>query len=117
LTIRELIEKQNKLAYSDNTVERLAAALLISGALAKRLHRLRDCQIGQLLEDEVWSNLNLLAPESTICIAAADRLRGSPEEKCPTCPRCGNETLLHYGIDEHDFFECVLLSCGHRKPV
>ena len=41
--------------------------------------------MAQLLEDEVWSNLNLLAPESTICLAAADRLRGhmntSPERK------------------------------------
>jgi hypothetical protein len=44
--------------------------------LATSLRQLDDCQIGQLLEDEVWSNLNLLAPEATICLAAADRLRG-----------------------------------------
>jgi hypothetical protein len=66
-------------------VERLAAALLIPGVLAKRLRLLRDFEIGQLLEDEVWSGLNLLAPESTICLVAADRLRGhidtSPERK------------------------------------
>jgi hypothetical protein len=25
--------------------------------------------------------------------------------------------ILHIGIDEPDFFECVLLKCGHRKPA
>jgi hypothetical protein len=60
---------------SANPAERLAAALLIPGVLAKRLRLLRDPQLAQLLEDEVWSNLNLLAPESTICLVAADRLR------------------------------------------
>jgi hypothetical protein len=55
------------------------------GVLAKRLRQLRDFEIGQLLEDEVCSSLNLLAPESTICLVAVDRLRGhvnaSPERK------------------------------------
>jgi hypothetical protein len=55
---------------------RLAAVLLIPSVLAKRLRLLGDPQLAQLLEDEVWSNLNLLAPESTICLVAADRLRG-----------------------------------------
>jgi hypothetical protein len=41
-----------------------------------QLRQLNNCQIGQLLEDEVWSRMNLLDPESTICLAAADRLRG-----------------------------------------
>ena len=117
MTIRELIEKQKKLAYSDNPVERIAAALLIPGALAKQLNRLTNSQIGELLLDEVWSRLNLLHPESTICLHAVDRLRGSAKGKCLACPKCGNEMTLHYGIDEPDFFECVLLSCGHRKPA
>ena len=43
--------------------ERFAAALLIPGVLAERLRELSDFNLGQLLEDEVWSNLNLLAPE------------------------------------------------------
>jgi hypothetical protein len=114
LTIRELIEKQKKLAYSDNPVERLAAALLIPGALAKRLNRLTNSQIGELLLDEVWSRLNLLHPESTICLHAVDRLRGSPPGKCPTCPKCGSEMIRHIGIDEPDFLECALLDCGLR---
>jgi len=49
---------------------------LLYTSLAKRLRLLRDPQLAQLLEDEVWSRMNLLAPESTICLAAADRLRG-----------------------------------------
>jgi hypothetical protein len=60
---------------STNPAERFAAALLIPGVLARRLRELSDFNLGQLLEDEVWSNLNLLAPESTICLVAADRLR------------------------------------------
>lgn len=60
---------------SSNPAERLAAALLIPGVLAKRLRFLDDRQIAELLDDEVGAGLNLLAPESTICLAAADRLR------------------------------------------
>jgi hypothetical protein len=60
---------------SANPAERLAAALLIPNLLRERLDELGDWQIAELLEDEVWSNLNLLAPESTICLVAADRLR------------------------------------------
>ena len=70
---------------SANPVERFAAALLIPGVLAERLRQLRDPQVGQLLEDEVWPRLNLLAPESTVCLEAAERLRRSvntlPERK------------------------------------
>jgi hypothetical protein len=77
LTIRELIEEQRRRVNSGNPAERLAAALLIPGELTKRLRYLRDFEIGQLLEDEVWSNLNLAAPEATVCMEAVDRLRGN----------------------------------------
>ena len=76
MTIRELITEQRRRLASVNPAERLAAALLIPGVLTERLRELSDFNLGQLLEDEVWSNLNLLAPESTICLAAVDRLRG-----------------------------------------
>ena len=76
LTIQELIEEQRRRLRSANPAERLAAVLLIPSVLAKRLRLLGDPQLAQLLEDEVWSRMNLLAPESTICLAAADRLRG-----------------------------------------
>jgi hypothetical protein len=85
LTIREIIAEQRRRLSSADPAERLAAALLIPGVLAKRLRLLGDGQIGQLLEDEVWSRMNLLAPESTICLVAVDRLRrhvnGTPERK------------------------------------
>jgi hypothetical protein len=115
VTIRELIDEQRRRLGSRNTMERFAAAMLIPAVLAERLAGLADRQIGQLLLDEVWPCLSPFHPESVLCLHAADRLRGSPNEKCPVCPKCGNEMLLHYGIDEPDFFECVLLKCGHRK--
>ena len=75
MTIREIIAEQRRRLGSANPAERLAAALLIPNLLRERLNELDDRHVGQLLEDEVWSNLNLLAPESTICLVAADRLR------------------------------------------
>jgi hypothetical protein len=79
LTIREIIAEQRRRLASANPPERLAAALLIPNLLRERLNELGDHQLGQLLEDEVWSYLNLLAPESTICLVAADRLRAHIE--------------------------------------
>jgi len=64
-------------------VERFAAALLISGELTKRLSKLNDCEIGELLDDEVGARLNILAPELTICLAAVDRLRQRANEHNP----------------------------------
>ncbi|HXW89357.1 MAG TPA: hypothetical protein VEK33_02310 [Terriglobales bacterium] len=52
---------------------------MISGELAKRLRQLSDYDVGKLLEGEVFSNLNLLAPEAMICLVAADRLRAAGE--------------------------------------
>jgi hypothetical protein len=75
LTIQQIIEEQRRRLASTNPVEQLAAALLIPNLLRERLNELDDHELGQLLEDEVWSYLNLLAPESTICLVAADRLR------------------------------------------
>ena len=75
MTILELIAAQRRRMRSTIPAERLAAALLIPAELSRRLRLLSNLEIGQLLEDEVWSNLNLLAPESTICLVAANRLR------------------------------------------
>lgn len=74
VTIREIIAEQRRRLRSANPAERLAAALLIPNLLRERLYKLGDLQIGQLLEDEVCPNLSLLAPDATICLAAADRL-------------------------------------------
>jgi hypothetical protein len=75
LNILELMEEQRRCMRSPNPAEQLAAALLIPHALVKQLRELRDFDLGQLLDDEVCSRLNLLAPEVTICMEAADRLR------------------------------------------
>ena len=114
MTIRELIDEQRRRLGSGKPVERFAAAMLIPAVLAERLAGLADRQVGQLLLDEVWPGLSPLAPESTICLHAADRLRGSPNGKCPACPKCGSEMIRHVGIDEPDFLECSLLRCGLR---
>ena len=75
MTIRELMEEQRRRMNSANLAERLAAALLIPGELTKRLDKLDDCDIGQLLDEEVGAKLNLFGPESTVCDAAVRRLR------------------------------------------
>ncbi len=80
MTVRELIKKQRELVGSDNPMKRLAGALLIPAVLAEQLAGLADRQVGQLLLDEVWPGLSHLAPESTICLHAADRLRDSPKD-------------------------------------
>jgi hypothetical protein len=113
LNILELIEEQRRRLRSGNPVERFAAAVLIPAMLADRLAGLADRQVGQLLLDQVWPGLSPLAPESTICLHAADLLRG-PMKQSPTCPKCGSEMIRHVGIDEPDFLECALLDCGLR---
>jgi hypothetical protein len=75
LTIRQLIAEQRRRLGSANPAERRAAALLIPAFLARSLGRLDDRQLGQLLEDEVFANFDLLAPEATVSLVAADRLR------------------------------------------
>ena len=75
MTIRELVTEQRRRLCSADPAERLAAALLMPNLLRERLKELDDWEMAQLLEEEVWSNLKLLAPESTICLVAADRLR------------------------------------------
>jgi hypothetical protein len=74
LTIREIIAEQRRRLRSANPAERLAAGLLIPKLLRDRLSELHDHQVGRLLEDEVCSNLSVLAPELTVCMEAAERL-------------------------------------------
>jgi len=113
LNIRELIQEQRRRLGSGSHVERFAGAMLIPAVLADRLAGLADRQVGQLLLDQVWPGLSPLAPESTICLHAADRLRGSLKES-PGCPKCGSEMIRHVGIEEPDYLECSLLRCGLR---
>jgi hypothetical protein len=75
VTIQELIDEQRKRVGSRNPAERLAAALLISAELSRRLRLLGDSEIAQLLDDEVCGNLSILSPEATVCTEAVLRLR------------------------------------------
>lgn len=75
MTIHEIIHEQRRRLQSKNEAERLAAALLMPMLLRERLADLDDAELGELLLHEVWANMNALAPESTICLFVADRLR------------------------------------------
>jgi hypothetical protein len=75
VTIRELMEEQRRRVRSCDPAERLAAALLIPAELSRRLRGLPNSEIAQLLEDEVASNMSILAPEATVCAEVALRLR------------------------------------------
>src|SRR5271168_1656665 len=78
MTIRELMEEQRRQVRSSDPAERFAAALLLPAELAKRLRTVSSFRLGELMEHEVCSNLNLLTPELTVCAEAAERLRRMP---------------------------------------
>ena len=69
------MEAQRKRVRSSDPAERLAAVLLISAELSRRLRLLGGSEIAQVLEDEVCGNMSILAPEATVCVEAALRLR------------------------------------------
>jgi hypothetical protein len=65
--------KSSGWARCSDVAERFAA-LLLSGVLAERLRELSDVHLGRVLDREVCSNLSVLGPELTVCMAAAERL-------------------------------------------
>jgi len=69
------MEEQRRRVRSCNPAERLAAALLIPAELSKRLRLLSNSEIAQLLDEDVYENMSILAPEATVCVEAALRLR------------------------------------------
>jgi hypothetical protein len=69
------MEELRRRVRSSDPAERFAAALLLPAELAKCLPTVTSFRLGELLEHEVCSNLNLLAPELTVCAEAAGRLR------------------------------------------
>jgi len=121
-SIRSLIELQRRLIGSRNFFLRRIGALLGAGALDRQLSELRDKQVGQLMLDFVERDLGIVQPEATICHQATRRLfrseLGSIEEEAllrPPCPKCGNEMLLHYGLDDLDFYQCTFLGCEYKE--
>ncbi len=125
--VESLIDLQRRLLKSKNPFVRRIGILLAAGALNEHLSELNDHRIGQLLLDEVGSDLGIFEPEAIICHQATQRLFRSPngsleEDDTPqpgrlSCPNCGNDMFFHYGIDEPDYFECACLSCGHKEYV
>ena len=80
VTIRELMAEQRRRVRSCNPAERLAAALLIPAELCRRLRLLGNSDIAHLLDDEVCGNMSILAPEATVCVEAALRLRRASDK-------------------------------------
>jgi hypothetical protein len=123
----ELLAMQHRLAESKNPFVRRFGTILTAGVLDKHLAELSDRQIGQLMFDHVGHDLGIAQPEMTICQQATHRLFRSTNRSLieqtteqlgrPPCPKCGNEMLFHYGIDEPDFNQCVFLGCEHKEYV
>ena len=90
ISVDVLIEEQRKLAHSTNPFERVVGSLCVGAILKEQLVGLPNSAIGRLMTDHVWSDLNLLGPESVIVEIASERLN----EKYGTslvCPECGAE--------------------------
>jgi hypothetical protein len=103
ISLGVLIEEQRSLAHSKNPFERVVGSLCIAAILKKQLLGLPNSTISQLMTDHIWSELNLLGPESVVVEIASERLRESTiaiapkaasDEKYGTslvCPKCGAE--------------------------
>ena len=126
-TIRTLIEMQGRLCESKNALRRFGS-LLVAAVLDRRLRELRDKQIGQVVLDLVLPDLAMGTPAMTICQHATQRLFRSTcgkfteaeiekQQERRSCPRCGNEMLQHYGIEEPDCWRCVSLACKYEEIV
>ena len=74
ISVEGLIEAQRRLSVSKNPFERVVGTLCVAGLLKQRLAVLPDESVGQLMLDHVWSELNLLGPESVIVEIASERL-------------------------------------------
>lgn len=72
--VHALIEAQRKLMNSTHPFEQVVGTLWVAGTLKRRLARLTDWQIGQLLWDHVLDELPLLGPGAAICEHAIRRL-------------------------------------------
>ena len=72
--VEGLVEEQRRLSASKNPFERVVGTLCVAGLLKERLTASSDATLGQLMLDHVWSELNLLGPESLIVEIASERL-------------------------------------------
>ena len=90
ISVEGLIEEQRSLAHSKNPFERVVGSLCIGAILKERLVGLPNSTISQLMTDHIWSQLNLLEPESVIVEIASERLVEKREASL-VCPECGSE--------------------------
>jgi hypothetical protein len=88
--LEDLIQEQRSLARSKNPFERVVGSLCIGAILKEQLVRLPNSAISRLLTDQIWSQLNLLEPESVIVEIASERLVEKREASL-VCPECGSE--------------------------
>ena len=68
----------------------MVGSLCIAAILKEQLVGLPNSIIGRLMTDYVWSDLNLLGPESVIVEIASERLIEKYKISL-VCPRCGAE--------------------------
>ena len=85
-----LIEEQRSLTHSKNPFERVVGSLCIGAILKEQLVGLPNSAISRLLTDQIWSQLNLLEPESVIVEIASERLVEKREASL-VCSECGAE--------------------------
>ena len=78
ISVERLIQEQRRLAHSENRFERVVGSLLVAGLLKEKLSALTDHEIGQLMFDHVWNDMNVFSPELAICQTATERLLGRP---------------------------------------
>ncbi len=90
ISVECLIEEQRRLSASTNPFERVVGSLCIGAILKEQLVRLPNSAISRLLTDQIWSQLNLLEPESVIVEIASERLVEKREASL-VCPECGAE--------------------------
>ena len=88
ISVESLIREQRKHSHSKNPIERVVGSLCISAILKNQLMGLPNRTIGRLMTDYVWSDLNLLGPESVIVEIASERLDERYETSL-VCPECG----------------------------
>ncbi len=90
ISVEGLIEEQRRLSHSKGHCERVLGSLCVGVILKERLVGLPNSTIGRLITDYVWSDLNLLGPESVIVETASERLIEKRETSL-VCPECGSE--------------------------
>ena len=78
ISVEQIVDAQRRLSCSKNPFERVVGTLCLSALLKEKLVALTNAAVGQLMSRYVLDDLNLLAPATTICQVATERLLGSP---------------------------------------